>query len=44
VDGGVTLENASLLVQAGADVLVAGNTVFSATNPIEMISQLKRIN
>lgn len=42
VDGGVNLENASLLVQAGADVLVAGNTVFNAPDPIAMVSQLKR--
>lgn len=43
VDGGVNLENASLLVQAGADVLVAGNTVFNAPDPIAMVSQLKKI-
>ena len=40
VDGGVNLENAPFLKQAGADVLVAGNTVFSAENPKEMISKL----
>lgn len=33
VDGGVTLENASMLMQAGADVLVAGSSVFNAPNP-----------
>ena len=33
VDGGVTLENAPLLMQAGADVLVAGSSVFNAPNP-----------
>lgn len=43
VDGGVTLENAPSIVAAGADVLVAGNTVFSATNPTEMIARLKAI-
>jgi len=42
VDGGVTLENASKLVRHGADVLVAGNTVFSSPNPIETIKQLKK--
>jgi ribulose-phosphate 3-epimerase len=43
IDGGVTLENAASIVQAGADVLVAGNTVFGATNPIETIKQLRSI-
>jgi ribulose-phosphate 3-epimerase len=43
IDGGVTLENAPEIVAAGADVLVAGNTVFSAANPTEMISKLKAI-
>lgn len=41
VDGGVTMENAGLLVAAGADVLVAGNTVFSSSNPAETINKLK---
>jgi ribulose-phosphate 3-epimerase len=41
VDGGVTLENALPLVQAGADVLVAGNTIFSSSNPTETIRLLK---
>jgi ribulose-phosphate 3-epimerase len=41
IDGGVDLNNAAALVKAGADVLVAGNTVFSAPNPVEMISKLK---
>jgi len=43
VDGGVTLENAKPLVEAGVDVLVAGNTVFSSANPKETIARLKRI-
>ena len=43
IDGGVTLDNASQIVNAGADVLVAGNTVFKAPNPTDAISQLKRI-
>ena len=42
VDGGVTLENAPQIVKAGADVLVAGNTVFSAPDPIKMIHDLKK--
>ena len=44
VDGGVTLENAPSLVAAGADVLVAGNTVFKSSNPKETIAQLKKIH
>ncbi len=44
VDGGVTLENAQQIVKAGADVLVAGNTVFSAPDPIKMIHDLKKIS
>jgi len=43
VDGGVTLENASSIIEAGADVLVAGNTVFASGSPIETIKQLKSI-
>ena len=43
IDGGVTVENAAEIMSAGADVLVAGNTVFSAPDPIEVISQLKRM-
>jgi ribulose-phosphate 3-epimerase len=43
IDGGVTLENASAIVQVGADVLVAGNTVFSAPDPAAMIAELKLV-
>jgi ribulose-phosphate 3-epimerase len=43
IDGGVNQKNAPLLVQAGADILVAGNFVFSAENPIETIRQLKNL-
>lgn len=41
VDGGVTVENAASIVEAGADVLVAGSTVFSAADPEKVIRQLK---
>lgn len=41
IDGGVDLKNAPLLVKDGADVLVAGNTVFGSKNPGETISKLK---
>ncbi len=43
IDGGVDLENAAKLIKAGADVLVAGNTVFSSSNPSETISLLKSL-
>lgn len=43
IDGGVTLDNAADIIAAGADVLVAGNTVFGAENPTERIAQLKSI-
>jgi ribulose-phosphate 3-epimerase len=41
IDGGVTLDNAAKLVAAGADVLVAGTTVFKAADPIQMIASLR---
>ncbi len=41
VDGGVSIENAPLLTAAGADVLVAGNTVFASDNPAKTIARLK---
>ena len=41
IDGGVDLDNAPLLVEAGVDILVAGNTVFGAEKPMEMIKKLK---
>tara|TARA_R110002050_G_scaffold297955_1_gene460233 strand:- start:508 stop:1167 length:660 start_codon:yes stop_codon:yes gene_type:complete len=40
IDGGVTNKNAKQLVEAGADVLVAGSYVFGASNPTETISNL----
>ena len=43
IDGGVTLENAKSILAAGADVLVAGNTVFKSPDPKAMIAQLKAI-
>jgi ribulose-phosphate 3-epimerase len=43
IDGGVTLENAGTIVAAGADVLVAGNTVFSSPDPKATIAQLKKL-
>lgn len=43
IDGGVTLENAKAIVAAGADVLVAGNTVFKSADPAATIAALKNI-
>lgn len=43
IDGGVNTENASKLFDAGADVLVAGNAVFSSKNPEKTIELLKEI-
>lgn len=43
IDGGVTLENAKAIAEAGADVLVAGNTVFKSPNPAATIAKLKAI-
>lgn len=42
IDGGVTNKNATQLVEAGADVLVAGNYVFKAENPTQTIIDLKK--
>jgi ribulose-phosphate 3-epimerase len=44
IDGGVTLDNATALVRAGADVLVAGNTVFAANDPMGTIAALKAMH
>lgn len=43
IDGGVTLENAPTILAAGADVLVAGSTVFNAPHPAAMIAALKAL-
>jgi ribulose-phosphate 3-epimerase len=42
IDGGVTLDNAKAIVKAGADVLVAGNTVFRSADPEATIAALKK--
>ncbi|MBL7722099.1 MAG: ribulose-phosphate 3-epimerase [Chitinophagaceae bacterium] len=44
IDGGVTLENAPSIIASGADVLVAGNTVFKSADPVRTIQQLKKIS
>jgi len=43
IDGGVTVANAKSIIDAGAHVLVAGNTVFKAADPKAVIAQLKAI-
>ncbi len=43
VDGGINLETGKLVVDAGADALVAGNFVFKSENPIETIAALKNL-
>lgn len=44
IDGGVTVDNAHALIRAGADVLVAGNTVFKSPDPKAIIHQLKQMS
>jgi len=41
VDGGVTEKNLGALIDAGVDVFVVGNTIFSASDPLKMITNLK---
>lgn len=43
IDGGVTVENAKSILDAGADVLVAGNTVFKSKDPKATIAALKNL-
>ena len=44
IDGGVNIDNAKDLIDSGADVLVAGSSIFKSKNPIETIKKLKHIN
>ncbi len=43
VDGGVSLKNAKEIIEAGADVLVAGNAVFKTENPTATIAAFKKL-
>jgi ribulose-phosphate 3-epimerase len=43
VDGGVSKTNIKPLFEAGVDVFVVGNTIFSSSDPLEMISDLKEM-
>jgi ribulose-phosphate 3-epimerase len=42
VDGGVSTSNSKKLIEAGADILVAGSAVFNSKNPIQTINQMKQ--
>ena len=43
VDGGITITTGKLMTEAGADILVAGNSLFKAENLTEIIRQMKRL-
>jgi ribulose-phosphate 3-epimerase len=44
IDGGVTNKNAKKLVEAGANILVAGSYVFKSSNPSKTISKLVKLD
>jgi len=44
VDGGINIETGKLMLEAGADVLVVGNSVFKTKNPEEMLRQMKELS
>ena len=44
VDGGISLDNAAGIIKAGADILVAGHSIFSAENPKETIERMKHLS
>lgn len=43
VDGGINLETGFQMIEAGADILVAGSAIFSAPNPLQMIQDMKNL-
>ena len=43
VDGGITPETAKLCLQAGANVLIAGNAIFNTPNPVKAIEEFKKL-
>tara|TARA_B100001758_G_scaffold240039_1_gene245077 strand:- start:364 stop:1029 length:666 start_codon:yes stop_codon:yes gene_type:complete len=43
IDGGVNIENAKKLIDSGADILVAGSSVFRSKNPTQTIKKLKNL-
>lgn len=43
VDGGINLDTGKKVLTAGADILVAGNAIFSTPDPMQMIAKLKAL-
>jgi ribulose-phosphate 3-epimerase len=43
VDGGITTENISRIVKAGANVIVAGSSIYKSENPTETIRKMKEL-
>jgi len=43
IDGGINLENAKEVINAGVDIIVAGTSIFKAYNPIEVINEMKKM-
>jgi len=43
VDGGMNIERSKQMMEAGADIIVVGDSIFSAQNPLEMIRMMKKI-
>jgi ribulose-phosphate 3-epimerase len=43
IDGGINIETGKLMLEAGADILVSGNSIFNASDPIEMIKKMKNM-
>ena len=43
VDGGISLDNAAEILKAGADILVAGSSIFKSENPLETIEKMKSL-
>ena len=43
IDGGINLENAKEVIDAGVDIMVAGTSIFKAYNPIEVINEMKKM-
>jgi ribulose-phosphate 3-epimerase len=43
VDGGIKLDNAAMVAEAGADILVAGSAIFGSPDPVKTIQQFKRV-
>jgi ribulose-phosphate 3-epimerase len=44
VDGGIKIDNVSRVISAGADILVAGSAIFTATDPVDVIRKMKEVS